>query len=67
MPLIIPVQTGEFEAVAQQVLNRFTALLAVDVTDRKQCDTALLSADISSGEGTIVFVDIISPVLDKAR
>ena len=63
MSLLIPIQDDTVETF----VNRFAALLSVDVTREMEVKVALFAADIQSGQGTIVFVEVISDVLDAAR
>lgn len=69
MPLLIPIQDNALDDDGNPVIftSRFVALLSVDLTLRLEAGPVLLSADIASGEGTIVFTDVISAVLDAAR
>jgi hypothetical protein len=61
MPLLIPIQG------AQVTESRFVAHFTVDVTRELEAEPVLLSADIKSGSGVIVFVDAISSIFDAAR
>jgi len=62
--IIIPI----FRTVIEEpVTHRFPLFLSVDIGSRLAPVPMLLAADITSGEGTVVFVDAISETLDSAR
>ena len=61
MSLLIPIQGAQVNE------SKFVVPLSVDVMRELEVEPVLLSGDVQSGEGAIVFINAISEILDAAR